>query len=90
MPHRVGPKGQVVIAKEIRDRLGVEPGWLALQRLADDHVEIYFLPPEHHRSLKASLAPHIKGRLAASRAWTRARDAAWHEAAVEKVAARES
>jgi len=42
---RVGPKGQVVISKEIRDRLGIGPGWLALQRLVDDHVELFFVPP---------------------------------------------
>ena len=33
MAYMVGIKGQVVIAKEIRDRLGIEPGWLTLQRL---------------------------------------------------------
>ena len=45
MRHKVGPKGQVVIKKEIRDKLGVEPGWEALQFLVNDHVEVYFLPP---------------------------------------------
>ena len=34
--HKVGSKGQVVIAKEIRDELGIQPGWLALQRVVDD------------------------------------------------------
>lgn len=38
--HVVGHKGQVVIAKEIRDSLGIGPGWVALQRVVDDHVEI--------------------------------------------------
>ena len=28
MAYKVGPKGQVVIAKEARERLGVRPGWM--------------------------------------------------------------
>jgi bifunctional DNA-binding transcriptional regulator/antitoxin component of YhaV-PrlF toxin-antitoxin module len=79
--HVVGSKGQVVIAKEIRDRLGVEPGWTALQRLVGDHVEVYFLPPEHRRSLKGSLAPHLKARVGPGNEWEKARDTAWNSAA---------
>jgi AbrB family looped-hinge helix DNA binding protein len=60
MGHTVGPKGQIVISKHIRDRLGVEPGWHALQVLVDDHVEIYFIPPPHNRSLAGCLAPYIR------------------------------
>ena len=47
MRYLVGPKGQVVIAKDIRQQLGVKPGWQTLQRLVDDHLEVYFIPPEH-------------------------------------------
>ncbi len=89
MAHLVGPKGQVVIAKEIRDRLGVEPGWVALQRLAGDHVEVYFVPPEHTKSLKGSLAKHVKVRIAPGQAWDKARDTAWERAAKRKIGARE-
>lgn len=88
MAHVVGEKGQVVISKEIRERLGVEAGWIALQRVVGDHVEVYFLPPEHDRSLKGSLAAHLKGRVAAGEAWDKARDAAWDKAAREKIGAR--
>jgi AbrB family looped-hinge helix DNA binding protein len=55
----VGSKGQIVISKEIRDRLGVGPGWKAMQRLVDDHVEIRFIPPTHRRSLAGILKPYI-------------------------------
>jgi AbrB family looped-hinge helix DNA binding protein len=81
MAYVVGPKGQVVIAKEIRDRLGVKPGWLALQRLADDHVEVYFVAPEHRKSLKGSLAKHVKAHVAPGEEWSKARETAWSEAA---------
>ena len=79
MANTVGPKGQVVIAKEIRDRLGVLPGSIALQSLVDDHVEIAFLPPPHRRSLKGSLASEIRRHIGAGRDWERAREDAWQQ-----------
>lgn len=81
----VGTKGQVVIPKEIRERLGVKPGWLALQRIVDDHVEVYFVPPEHSSSLKGSLAKYVKAGVPTGKAWQRAREAAWKKAAKAKV-----
>lgn len=81
MTYLVGSKGQVVIAKEIRDRLGVQPGWIALQRLVEDRVEIYFLPPEHRKSLKGVFAGHVKATVSAGEEWDEARRAAWEEAA---------
>lgn len=84
MTYKVGPKGQIVIEKEIRDRLGVQPGWRAVQRLADDHVEVYFLPPEHNRSLAGSLREHIKRRAPTAEALRGAREAAREEMASER------
>lgn len=76
MSSKVGPNGQVVIEKAFREQLGVEPGWLAVQRLVDDHIEIYFVPPEHDRSLAGSLAP-ASGVTISPEDWHEARERAW-------------
>jgi len=80
MGNRVGAKGQVVIEKEIRARLGVEPGALAIQRLVGDHVEITFLPPVR-RSLKGAARPFMTP---STEAGDRAVEEAWTEAAADK------
>ncbi|WP_456411869.1 AbrB/MazE/SpoVT family DNA-binding domain-containing protein [Oceanithermus sp.] len=76
MAYKVGPKGQVVIAKEARERLGVRPGWIAVQRLAGDHLEVYFFPPPHERSLKGHLAKKVRRSLSENEL-QRAREGAW-------------
>ena len=85
MANKVGTKGQVVIDKRIRDRLGIGPGWIALQRLVDDHVEIYFVGPEHNRSLLGSLKKYTDIVIQPGAEWDKAREAAWAAAAREKV-----
>ena len=69
--------------------MGVEPGWLALQRLVGDHVEVYFLPPEHRNSLKRSLAGYINVHIAPGQDWNEARHAAWERAAKEVIGSAE-
>jgi hypothetical protein len=80
----VGSKGQIVVAKEIRDRLGVESGWIALQRLVGDHLEVYFVPPEHGQSIKGSLARHLKTRIPAGD-WDTIRQNAWETAGRDRT-----
>ena len=89
MMHKVGPKGQVVIAKEIRDQLGVKPGCLVIQRLVDDHVEIHFVPPPQRRSLRGVLTPHTKVRIPPEQ-WREAVERAWDEAIDEGVDVRQT
>jgi len=50
MTHRVGPKGQVVIPKELRSELGIEPGDEVSFWLHDDHVAVR--PADHRRPLR--------------------------------------
>lgn len=55
---KVGTKYQVVIEREARRRLGVRPGWVAVQTVVGDHLELRFLPPEHDRSLAGDLGEY--------------------------------
>jgi hypothetical protein len=81
MTNVVGPKGQVVIEQGIRMALGVRPGARTIQRLVGDHVEIYFLPEPHTRSLKGALRPFITRRPADDLDDT---DSAWKSAVNER------
>ena len=91
MANKVGTKGQVVIDKEIRDKLGIGPGWLALQRIVDGHLEINFVMPEHNRSLKGVLAPYINSNaIETDEDWHKAKEMAWEAAVREKMGSGES
>lgn len=50
MTHRIGAKGQVVIPKELRDQLGIEPGDEVDFWLHDDHVAVR--PAERRQPLR--------------------------------------
>lgn len=84
MPNVVGQKGQVVISKKIRDELGVEPGWWALQSIVDGHLEIHFVPPEHNRSLLGCLKDLIPPGAGEGLSWEEMRELAWTEAVKER------
>jgi AbrB family looped-hinge helix DNA binding protein len=84
MGYRVGNKGQVVIQKDIRDTLGIQPGWIAIQLLVDDHVEIRFYPPEHNESLLGILAPYTSVSFPDEDSLREARERAREEAALER------
>jgi len=78
----VGAKYQMVIDRTARQRLGVRPGWMAVQTVVGDHLEVRFLPPEHDESLAGSLrqyAQRSQGDHAAEKrlAWDGEVDAHW-------------
>lgn len=43
MTHKVGPKGQIVIPKDLRDEFGIEPGDEVVFWRAHDHVALRLL-----------------------------------------------
>lgn len=85
MATKVGTKGQVVIEKRLREELGIEPGFVAVQRRVEDGVEIRFYPAEHSRSLKGALADAVTRRPAKDEDWEAIRERAWREAAYEEM-----
>ncbi len=76
MPSIIGKRGQIVIEKSIRDTLGLKPGYIAIQHLVDDHIEVFFYPPEHEKSLRGILAHHVN-RSKPMGDWSQAREEAW-------------
>ena len=83
MSTQVGTKGQVVIEKPIREALGVEPGYVAVQRIVGHRVEIAFYPPDHASSLRGALSGYIGEPVAE---YGDAEDRAWTAAARVKAA----
>ncbi len=56
MTHRIGPKGQVVIPKEIRDQLGVRPGDEVDFALDESGDAVRVEPVRERPTLRGSLA----------------------------------
>ena len=50
----------------------------------DDHVEVYFLPPEHSRSLAGSFSSYVTRSLPTAEALRKAREAAWAKGVEER------
>jgi len=52
---KTSSKGQIVIPKEIREKLGINPGRKLLLRVVDQHAEIVPLPEEPVKALRGML-----------------------------------
>jgi len=73
MTHRVGPKGQVVIPKELREELGIEPGDEVTFWRHDDHVALR--PADQGRPLRGRFrGSRLVDALVAERAADRRRE----------------
>ena len=56
---KVGEKGEIVIGEELREKLGIGPGWRAYQFVEDGHLIIYFRPPDDGKPLAGSLSKYV-------------------------------
>ena len=52
------PKGQIILPKKIRDKLGIKPGTVLSVKLVDDHAEIRPLPNDPIEFLTGILKDH--------------------------------
>jgi hypothetical protein len=57
MASKVSARGQITIDRAVRRALSIKSGMEAVQLPVDDHLEVYFLPPRHRRSLFRTLPP---------------------------------
>ena len=52
---KTSTKGQIVIPKEIREKLGIVPGKRILFRVVDEHAEIKPLPDDPIKAMRGML-----------------------------------
>ncbi len=55
MANVVGERFQITIDRVVRERLGIEPGDFAVERVEDGRLVVEFLPRPHDRSLRGVL-----------------------------------
>lgn len=67
------PKGQIIIPKDIRDRLGIIPGKQLSIEIVEDHIEIRSLPDDPIEYL-TGIFKHLPGSMASELAEERKRD----------------
>ena len=90
MASTVGTRGQITIEKQLRDELGVKPGWRAIQRRVGNHVDLRFIPPRHRDSLRGALADPNAPKFSTDEELEEAIDRAWELEVREKFGALES
>lgn len=76
MASRVGERGQITIAKAIREELGIYAGDETVQRVEGGRIVIDVVPGRHRRSLAGSLKDRVR-RTPADESWDALRRAAW-------------
>lgn len=76
MTSRVGERGQITIAKAIREALSIYAGDETVQRVEDGRIVIDVIPGRHRRSMAGALRTKV-GRVPPDESWAALRQAAW-------------
>lgn len=76
MTSRVGERGQITIAKAIREELAIYAGDETVQRIENGRIVIDVVPGRHRRSLAGALCDKVR-RTPEDESWPAVRDAAW-------------
>ena len=80
----VGQKGEIVIGEELREKLGIGPGWRAYQFLGEGCLKIYFRPPDDGKPLAGSLSKYVnESNRIDDDDWPRIKEEAWMKAIEE-------
>jgi AbrB family looped-hinge helix DNA binding protein len=74
--NKVGERGQITIAKAIREELGIYAGDETVQRVEDGRIVIEVVPGRHRRSLAGVLRDKVTVT-PPDESWQALRDAAW-------------
>ncbi len=69
----VNPRGQITVDREIRERLGVRPGMVAVQQTVGNQLIVTFIPASHKRSAAGMLG---RPRRRVPRDWSEITEAA--------------
>ena len=66
---KTSSKGQIVIPKQVRDKLGITPGKKVLFQVVDNHAEITLLPDDPIKAMRGILkgGPSLADELLAER-----------------------
>ena len=56
--YTIGPRGQVLLSREVREKLNIVPGTRAIQMVVGDHVELHFVRPKKAPSPHGFLLQH--------------------------------
>ncbi len=76
MNSKVGERGQITIAKAIREELAIYAGDETVQRVEDGRIVIDVVPGRHRRSVAGVLRDKVS-RTPDDESWPAVRDAAW-------------